>query len=127
MHQNPNLRKPTGPITVGNVVSAALVLYRSHLKTYLRLASIAYLWILVPVYGWAKYLAISGTISRLAFQELIGQPESIRDARRHTKPRLWSFFLVAFLVGLMLSGVTFLLYIGLALVLAILDLVWDLS
>jgi hypothetical protein len=104
-----------GPLSVGNVVSAALVLYRSHLKTYLQLALKAYLWILVPIYGWAKYMAISGMISRLAFGELTSQPESVNNARNYIKPRLWSFFRVAFQLFLMLFGI----YIGLIIVFSI--------
>ncbi|MGF2035930.1 MAG: hypothetical protein RMZ43_011535 [Nostoc sp. CmiVER01] len=98
------------PLSIGNVVSAAVRLYRSHLKTYLNLAAIAHLWILVPIYGWAKYAAISGLISRLAFGELIYQPESIQAARSHVNPRLWSFLRVGFQVGISL----FLIYFGLA-------------
>ena len=100
------------PLSIGNVVSAAVRLYRSHLKTYLNLAAIAHLWVLVPVYGWAKYAAISGLISRLAFGELIYQPESVQTARSHVNPRLWSFLRVAFQVGISLAVI----YLGLAIV-----------
>ena len=98
------------PLSVGNVVSAAVRLYRSHLNTYLKLAAIAHLWIIVPIYGWAKYAAISGLISRLAFGELIYQPESVQAASSHVNPRLWSFLRVAFQVGISL----FVIYFGLA-------------
>ncbi|MBE8968324.1 hypothetical protein IQ277_19495 [Nostocales cyanobacterium LEGE 12452] len=100
------------PLSIGNVVSAAVRLYRSHLKTYLNLAAIAHLWVLVPVYGWAKYAAISGLISRLAFGELIYQPESVQTARSHVNPRLWSFLRVAFQVAISLL----IIYLGLAIV-----------
>ncbi|MEH2357289.1 hypothetical protein [Nostoc sp.] len=100
------------PLSIGNVVSAAVQLYRSHLKTYLNLAAIAHLWVLVPVYGWAKYAAISGLISRLAFGELIYQPESVQTARSHVNPRLWSFLRVGLQVGISLLVI----YIGLAIV-----------
>ncbi|HEY9902215.1 MAG TPA: hypothetical protein V6D43_07265 [Candidatus Sericytochromatia bacterium] len=112
MSENSSLRQSVEPLSVGNVVSAAVVLYRCHLKTYLQLALKAYLWILVPIYGWAKYIAISGMISRLAFRELTSQPESVNNARNFIKPRLWSFFRVAFQVALMLVGI----YIGLSIV-----------
>ncbi|MEH2415861.1 hypothetical protein [Nostoc sp.] len=90
------------PLSIGNVVSAAVQLYRSHLKSYLKLALIAHLWIIVPIYGWAKYAAISGLISRLAFRELIYQPESVQTASSHINPRLWSFLRVGFQVGISL-------------------------
>ncbi|MDZ8084819.1 MAG: hypothetical protein RMY16_04360 [Nostoc sp. DedQUE12b] len=100
------------PLSIGNVVSAAVRLYRSHLKTYLNLAAIAHLWVLVPVYGWAKYAAISGLISRLAFGELIYQPEGVQTATSHINPRLWSFLRVGLQVGISLLVI----YIGLAIV-----------
>lgn len=101
---------PTQPLSVGNVVSVAVRLYRSHLQTYLQLALFAHLWIILPVYGWAKYAAICGLISRLAFGELVNQPETVQMARSHTEPRLWSFLRVAFQVALYLI----LLYVALA-------------
>jgi hypothetical protein len=115
MSTNPNSRPAIGPMSVGNVVSAAFVLYRSHLKTYLQLALTAYLWTFIPIYGWAKYTAIAGMISRLAFGELTSQPESVSSARRYVNQRLWSFLRVAFQVGLLLLGI----YLGLFIVFAL--------
>lgn len=103
---------PMQPLSIGNVVTAGVRLYKSNLKTYLKLASSAYLWVLVPVYGWAKYAAISGLISRLAFGELVNQPESVSTARSKVMPRLWSFLRIAFQVGFSL----FLVYIGMAMI-----------
>ena len=100
------------PLSIGNVVSAAVRLYRSHLKTYLNLAAIAHLWILVPIYGWAKYAVISGLISRLAFGELIYQPETVQAASSHVNLRLWSFLRVGFQIGISLLVI----YFGLAIV-----------
>jgi hypothetical protein len=47
--KNPNLHQATGPLSVGNVVSTGLVLYRSHLKSYFGIALLASLWTLLPV------------------------------------------------------------------------------
>jgi len=110
MSQNFSSPSPIQPLSIGNVVTAGVRLYRSNLKTYLRLASQAYLWVLLPIYGWAKYAAISGLISRLAFGELINQPESVNTARNQIEPRLWSFLRIMFQVGVSL----FLIYIALA-------------
>jgi hypothetical protein len=107
---------PLGPLSVGNVVSAGVRIYRSHLKQYLTLSLTAYLWVLVPVYGWAKTAAISGLISRLAYGELINQPESIKDARQFTDSRKWRFLGAAFLLGLIFIG----LYVGMAIAVGIL-------
>jgi hypothetical protein len=134
----PSASQPLAPLSVGNVVSTGLVLYRSHLKSYLSIALRATLWVvlvtipLIPlfigslppsswwlillwiplyIFGFAKYLANSALISRLAFNELIDRPEIVSNARNYIQPRTWSFFRVAFQVGLLL----FLVYIMLAL------------
>ena len=111
---SPNLSpgNPIAPLSIGNVVSAGVRLYSSNLRTYLQLALVAHLWVLVPIYGWAKYVAIAGLISRLAFKELIDQPESVETARSRTNPHLWSFLRVAFQVFFSLA----LIYIGLGIV-----------
>lgn len=48
MSMNPSSRQPIEPLTVGNVVSTGLRLYRSHLKPYFSVAVFATLWIVLP-------------------------------------------------------------------------------
>lgn len=115
MSLNLGSQDPMRPLSVGNVVSAGLVLYRSHLKSYLQLALISYLWLFIPIYGWAKYCAIHGLLSRLAFQEVINKPETVSAARDRLDSRMWSFLGVGFGVALRLFG----LYIALYLILAL--------
>ncbi len=95
-------------MSVGNVVSASLRIYRDHFKSYFGLALVASLWVFVPIYGWAKYSAISALISRLAFGEVREKPETVSDARGEVNPRMWSFLWAGVL--------TFLIYIGVSLV-----------
>jgi hypothetical protein len=97
-------RQPLGSLSVGNVVSAGLRIYRDRFKSYYQLALQSYLWIFVPVYGWAKFAAISGLISRLVYSELIERPETVSEARRHVNPRLWNFLGAGFLVFLIFFG-----------------------
>ncbi len=90
------------PLNLGNVVSAGLRLYRSHVKLYLTLAFTAYAWVFVPIYGWAKCVSTLAIISRLAFRELVNQPESVETSRRFVNQRLWQFLimgLVMFAIG----------------------------
>ena len=90
------------PLNLGNVVSAGLRLYRSHVKLYLTLAFTAYAWVFVPIYGWAKCVSTLAIISRLAFGELVNQPESVETSRRFVNQRLWQFLimgLVMFAIG----------------------------
>lgn len=105
MPKNVSSALQTGPLSVGNVVNAALRIYRDHFKSYFGLALTAYLWLLVPIYGWAKYSAISALISRLAFGEVSENPETVSDARREVNPRMWSFFWAGTLTSLIFLGV----------------------
>lgn len=86
-----------GPLNPGDVVSAALRLYRDRFKMYVKLSIQACLWALVPIYGWAKYGTIMGLMSRLTFQELISQPETAREGHKALKPKLWTFLGAGFL------------------------------
>ena len=88
------------PLTVGNVVSAGLRIYRDRFVEYFRIAFIGYLWILVPIYGWAKFAAMNGLIARLTFGEVTEKPETEEEARRHIKPKMWQFLGAGILVGL---------------------------
>jgi hypothetical protein len=89
-------------------VTAGFQLYRSHLKDFFKIGLFAYLWTIIPIYGWAKFAMNSGLIARLAFADLTHQPETLESARREVTPRLWPFLSVAFrFVGLLI-----LLYIG---------------
>jgi membrane-anchored glycerophosphoryl diester phosphodiesterase (GDPDase) len=108
MSSSLNDPSPLRPLSVGNVVTAGFQLYRSHLKDFFKIGLFAYLWTIIPIYGWAKFAMNSGLIARLAFADLTHQPETLESARREVTPRLWSFLSVAFrFVGLLI-----LLYIG---------------
>lgn len=96
------------PLSVGNVVSAGVRLYRSNLKRYLILTLRLYLWSFVPIYGWAKSIEISGRISRLAYQELINEPETMTEAYQKTDRQIWNFLVSGLLMGL----ITFALFMG---------------
>lgn len=109
---------PSQPLSPGNVVTIAIALYRAHLKTYFRLALIAHLWLFIPIYGWGKYVAISGLISRLAFGELIHLPESVEDANRKLNQRVWSFFWAATLSTFLLFCSFMLIFLGSIILLA---------
>jgi hypothetical protein len=99
------------PLSVGNVVTAAIQLFRSHFKQYLSLTLRASLWGLVPVYGWAKSLMISALISRLSFGDLTGQPESETEGIEQLEGKKWEFLTLAILVGLISGGVVIGFYI----------------
>lgn len=103
-------------LSVGNVVTGGLRIYRDHFKDYFKLAFIGYLWVLIPVYGWAKLAATMGLISRLAFAEVTENPESIKDAQRHIKPRMWSFLSAVILIFLIFIGAWIAATLGIAII-----------
>ncbi|NEO92984.1 MAG: DUF975 domain-containing protein [Moorea sp. SIO3G5] len=108
MSYEPSPNQSLGPLSIGNVVNVGLRIYRDHFKLYYRLAFIGYLWLLVPIYGWAKFSAMFGLISRLAFREIIERPETVNEARRHVNARMWSFLRAGILVSLITFGVAIL-------------------
>ncbi|MEN8447226.1 MAG: hypothetical protein ABG776_19690 [Cyanobacteria bacterium J06555_13] len=107
----PSSSSTLGPLQPGNVVSAALRLYRDRFKMYLSLSVRAYLWLFVPVYGWAKYGMYTGVMSRLAYKELIDQPETSEDSLNALQPKMWGFLGVGLLLGCLFVGA----YIAIAL------------
>jgi hypothetical protein len=106
MSENFNSPNPIQPLSVGSVVSAGMRLYRSHLKEYFLIALKAYAWLLVPIYGWVKFYALSALISRLAFGELVNQPESVPSGERFVNSRLWDFFVTMILMFVIGIGIT---------------------
>ena len=144
MSMSPTSRQSTGPLSVGNVVSAGLRLYRDHLKSYFSVAFRATLWALLPFlvfipipllflagepnfavlllliplgivlffYGMAKYTANSALISRLAFGQLVNQPESTQEATRQVDRKFWIFFRTFLLYCLINIAVVIVFYIG---------------
>jgi hypothetical protein len=100
MSREINRRPSSETLSVGNVVSAGLRIYRDNFKVYYLEALKSYLWVLVPVYGWAKFAAIQALIARLAFCEVRETPESLADARRQVMPKMWIFLVTGILIGL---------------------------
>ncbi|MBD1211417.1 MAG: DUF975 domain-containing protein [Dolichospermum sp.] len=103
MSKNFNSPNLIQPLNIANVISAGMRLYRSHLKKYFLIALKAYVWLLVPIYGWVKFYALSALISRLSFGELVNQPESVSEGERFVNSRLWDFFvtmILMFVIGI---------------------------
>lgn len=155
----PSASQPLAPLSVGNVVTTGLVLYRSHLKSYLSISLRATLWVISPIlvtipliplfivgllppsslswlyliwiplfiFGFAKYLANSALLSRLAFSELIDRPEIVSNARNYIQPKMWSFFRVAVYVALFLIGVYIMLSLLSGAIAAIIVAIFSLS
>ncbi len=67
-------------------------------------------------YCFAKYVANSALISRLAFHELVYQPESVREAHRHVDRKIWIFLRTNLLYFLIYIGMILGFYIAIAIV-----------
>lgn len=87
-------------LKIGDVISAGIRIYRDNFQQYLQIAIIAGLWAIIPIYGWAKYMAACGLISRLAFSQVIEKPETVSSARSHIDSNMWQFLLAGILVSL---------------------------
>jgi hypothetical protein len=143
---------PIRPLSVGNVVSASIRLFRSHLGQFLGIALKAVGWMAIPwipillafivfvtayatfsssggssnpggliafgvlmipvflallIFCSAKALTNEALISRLAFQDLISQPESTAAAWQQVRKRTWHFWFARFMVGVILAAVSF--------------------
>lgn len=59
------------------------------------------------VFCSAKAITNQALISRLAFQDLMAQPESTATAWRQIRQRTWHFWLARFMVGLIVWAVSF--------------------
>lgn len=79
------------PLSIGAVVTGAVQLYRDNFKEYFKIAFFSTLWLIVPVFGWAKGIAGFALISRLAFNQISGRSESFDQAFSIVDRRKWKF------------------------------------
>ncbi|NEP79041.1 MAG: DUF975 domain-containing protein [Okeania sp. SIO3C4] len=68
-------------------------------------------WLLLFIYCSAKSIVNNAIIARLVFGELTNQPETVREASRILKPKMWTFFLAFFLLSLIGIGIWLILSI----------------
>jgi hypothetical protein len=147
----PPMSQSIRPLSVGNVVSASIRLFRSHLGQFLGISLKAVGWMTIPwipilmafivfatamatfasagnrnfggliafgvlmipvflallIFCSAKALTNEALISRLAFQDLMGQPESMAAAWQQVRKRTWHFWFARFMVVVILIAVSF--------------------
>ena len=148
MSSPPSSRSTVGPLSVGNVVSAALRIYKDHFKPYLGVAFRGTLWSIFPffvlffplvIWAWlyqvnanlagvfgivaiiawlffwsnciAKYLTHLAVLSRLSYQTLINQPETVKQAHQQIIPKRWRFLIVQILMVVLMFAINLLLTI----------------
>ena len=55
---------------VSDIITISVAICKNNLNRFLKLSLIAHLWLLIPVYGWARYFAIAAWISQVSLQDL---------------------------------------------------------
>jgi len=96
-----------------------VLFYVTTQRYYNLLGLIVPAWLLLVAYCSAQYMANSAAIARLAFGELINQPETIKAAYRYTSARKWSFVGMGALLSLLYFGVALGMYLIAAILIVI--------
>jgi hypothetical protein len=136
---------PIGTLSVGNVINAAVSLYKSNFRDFFSLALRSVGWLVLGLVGlipvvlvavainnigvtvlaavaWlglfifclAKSMTSRGVVARMAYQQLINQPESLLSASSQLANSQWKFLSLVLWLWLFLTGVFILSYMALA-------------
>lgn len=70
----------------------------------------------IQILSAAKYLFNNAVISRLAFQDIIYQPETAGQAEKKVKPKMWRLWWMQVLIGLLGAAIIFPITLSLVLV-----------
>ncbi len=135
---------PIGTLSVGNVVNAAVSLYKYNFRDFFSLALRSVGWILLALVGlipvvlvgfainnigvtvlaavaWlglflfclAKSMTSRGVVSRMAYQQLTNQTETLASASSQLANSHWKFLSLVLWLWLFLTGVVILAYLAL--------------
>lgn len=103
---------PILALIVLGLIAAAIAGATGEPATGLGLFVLAFVVVIVlAIYCFAKSLANSALISRLAFSEISNQSEDFLASRRFVDSRKWSFLVTQILVGLIAGGAVIAFYI----------------
>jgi hypothetical protein len=136
---------PIGTLSVGNVINAAVSLYKSNFPDFFALALRSVGWMILAIAGlvpvvavaiaasnvgvtvlaivaWlgllifclAKSMTSRGVVARMAYQQLINQPESLSSASGELANSHWKFLSLVLWLLLFMTGVSILAYMALA-------------
>jgi hypothetical protein len=137
---------PIGTLSVGNVINAAVSLYKSNFRDFFSLSLRSVGWMVLAIVGlipvilvafavnnvgvtvlavvaWlglfifclAKSMTSRGVVTRMAYQQLINQPESLLSASSELANSHWKFLSLVLWLWLFLMLVFILSYLALAL------------
>jgi hypothetical protein len=97
------------------------------IKSWLVFIPISLGWLGVTLYLIAKYATDRAVICRLAYQELIDEPETVAVATRHLLPRTWAFLRLSLLLGLYMFSIAFVGYLALAIAIGIIVAIFSIA
>ena len=87
---------PTIPdFTVSNTITVAIAIYKDNLRKFFKLSLIAHLWLMVPIYGWARYFAIAAWMSKLSLDRILDKQDDLEKQKYFTIRSLFLFFITA--------------------------------
>lgn len=107
---------------IGNIITAGIHLYRWRFKQYLKSALFAHVWLLLPLYGWAKYSSISASIAYLAFSDLSESPVETKATQQLINRHKWQLLMINFLVILINLLTIVIAYLAFSIIFGILSL-----
>lgn len=129
--RDPTLLNSQQLSSIGNIVTAGLRLYFLRFKPYLRMAISAHLWLLIPLYGWAKFSALSALLAQLSFHDLVRSPEQFASLQQQVKKHGWSVFITNLLITIMVVSTAFIAFIVVAfligIILALIPIIFSVS
>lgn len=105
---------------VSDVITISVAICKNNLNRFLKLSLIAHLWLLVPVYGWAKYFAIAARISRLSL-DLLNEGSSEAKNYYTTPVSLITFLTTGILAIIIPAFVCLLILFGIVFVYGLLE------
>ncbi len=112
-------------VPIALIIPLPLLVYSGQLNSS-ALGLIIPIWIVGFVYCWVESIANSAVILRLAFGEVVSQPESAQDARSYIVTRKWRFFMAYILWFIRYMGFILILYISTLIIAVIFGMVFGL-
>lgn len=106
---------------LGNLLTVSLQLYRLRFRAYALQSLAAWLWLGIPLWGWAESCAISATLAQSAYQDLLDDPVAIADLKRPIQRKKWHLLLMNLWIILRIVGAVVIATLLLGLILTVIE------
>lgn len=104
---------------IGNLLTVGFQLYRSRFSAYFQQAILAFLWLVVPLWGWAKHCVIMTAIAQSALQDLAHQPSDLPALKRSLQPKKWHLLLMQLWSMVRIAFIAFLSFVVITIVIVV--------